>query len=122
VVDDELDARELVATVLRESGATVLTAASAEQALQVLALSLVNILISDIGMPDVDGYELLRRIRAQSGNAAQVPAVALTAYAREADRNRALEAGFQTHVAKPVEPAELVRVVARSLGRETSST
>jgi signal transduction histidine kinase/DNA-binding response OmpR family regulator len=117
VIDDELDARELVATVLRASGATVLQAASAEQALQVLAVSHVDILISDIGMPDVDGYELLRRIRAQSGtNAAQVPAVALTAYARELDRNRALEAGFQTHVAKPVEPVELVRVVARSLG------
>jgi CheY-like chemotaxis protein len=86
-----------------------------------LAANQIAVLISDIGMPDIDGYELVRRVRAQSDtNSAQMPAVALTAYTRELDRNRALEAGFQTHVAKPVEPAELVRVVARGSGAKRS--
>jgi CheY-like chemotaxis protein len=73
----------------------------------------IDVLISDVGMPDVDGYELMRRVRAEPGTTAcRLPAVALTAYARELDRKRALEVGFQAHVSIPVEPAELVRVVA----------
>ncbi len=113
VVDDEADARDLVATVLRAQGAEVTAASSAKQALELLSKTSPMILVSDIGMPETDGYELIRRVRALSGaNEAQIPAIALTAYAREEDRRRALQAGFQTYVAKPVEPAELVRVVA----------
>ena len=113
VVDDEHDARELISVVLRANGAEVTTAASATQALEALARVAPKVLISDIGMPDVDGYELLRRVRSSSGaHGAAIPAIALTAYSREQDRRLAIEAGFQTHVAKPVDPAELVRVVA----------
>ncbi len=112
LVDDEADARELVATVLRSRGAEVTMAASAEQALTLVAKQMPMVLVSDIGMPQVDGYELMRRVRTSFGaKGAELPAIALTAYSREQDRRLALEAGFQTHVAKPVEPAELVRVV-----------
>ena len=132
VVDDEADARELVATVLRRNGAEVTTAANAARALTLFAENPPMVLVSDIGMPETDGYELIRRVRTLGGTVgAELPAIALTAYAREEDRRLALEAGFQTHVAKPVEPAELVRVVASmvqlverqssSLERESSS-
>jgi len=113
VVDDELDARELIAIVLRGSGAEVVTASSAAEALDLLVESTPTLMVSDIGMPEVDGYELMRRVRNLTGaRGASLPAVALTAYSREADRRLALAAGFQTHVCKPVEPAELVRVIA----------
>ena len=125
VVDDEADARELVATVLRASGAEVRIAAGAAQALTELAKGFPKLIISDIGMPQMDGYELLRRVRSSFGSkGAEIPAIALTAYSREQDRRLALEAGFQTHVSKPVEPAELVRVAAslvRFLKRQSSS-
>jgi PAS domain S-box-containing protein len=118
VVDDEVDARDLVATVLTGHGARVTTASSVAEALALWAESAPTVLVSDIGMPGTDGYELVRRLRAMSDPAiAGVPAIALTAYAREEDRRRALDAGFQSHVAKPVEPAELVRVVAELLQR-----
>jgi signal transduction histidine kinase/CheY-like chemotaxis protein len=111
VVDDEADARELVALVLRAAGAEVVTASNADEASDLVANSHFDILISDIGMPNADGYELMRRVRSPNGSRnAGLPVIALTAYAREQDRNRALEAGFQTHVSKPVEPSELVRV------------
>jgi PAS domain S-box-containing protein len=113
VVDNEQDARDLIAMVLRANGAEVITAASAAQALERLAEKTPTVLISDIGMPDMDGYQLIRRVRNLTGaGGASVPAVALTAYSREQDRRLALEAGFQTHVSKPVDPDELVRVVA----------
>jgi CheY-like chemotaxis protein/nitrogen-specific signal transduction histidine kinase len=113
VVDNEEDARDLIAMVLRANGAEVITAANAGQALEQLAERTPSVLISDIGMPDVDGYELIRRVRNLTGaSGASVPAIALTAYSREQDRRLALEAGFQTHVSKPVDPDELVRVVA----------
>jgi signal transduction histidine kinase len=111
VVDDEEDARDLVATVLRAQGAEVTTASSAAQVMDLLSKTSPTVLISDIGMPETDGYELIRRVRTLTS----IPAIALTAYAREEDRRRALEAGFQAYVAKPVEPAELVRVVAALL-------
>jgi PAS domain S-box-containing protein len=117
VVDDQPDARDLVATVLQANGAEVTTASSAEKALDLLSKFTPMVLISDVGMPDVDGYELMRRARRLAGTASsEIPAIALTAYSREQDRRLALEAGFQTHVAKPVEPAELVRVVAGLVG------
>lgn len=113
VVDDETDARDLVATVLRGNGALVSTASSVAEALQLLANAAPMVLLSDVGMPEVDGYELIRRVRSELGAAGMsLPSIALTAYAREEDRRRALEAGFDDHVSKPVEPAELLRIVA----------
>jgi PAS domain S-box-containing protein len=118
VVDDEPDARLLVARILSDHRAEVVTTASADEALPALQRERPQVLISDIGMPEVDGYELMRRVRSMSsGNGGAVPAVALTAFARPEDRLRALHAGYQMHVAKPVEPAELVAVVASLAGR-----
>jgi CheY-like chemotaxis protein len=113
VVDDEPDARELLATGLGQCGAEVATAASAHEALEAMAGSQFDALVSDIGMPGEDGYELIGRVRAlppESGG--RTPAVALTAYARAEDRLRALRAGFEMHVSKPVELTELVVVIA----------
>ena len=118
VVDDEPDARLLVARILTEGRAEVVTTSSADDALAALERERPHVLVSDIGMPDVDGYELMRRVRGMSsGTGGAVPAVALTAFARPEDRLRALHAGYQMHVAKPVEPAELVTVVASLAGR-----
>ncbi|EYF03666.1 PAS domain-containing hybrid sensor histidine kinase/response regulator [Chondromyces apiculatus] len=122
IVDDEADARELCASVLRLSGAEVRTAASAEEALALLAEERPMVLLSDIGMPGVNGYTLIRSVRARAGTEdARIPAIALTAYAREEDRRLALDAGFQAHVAKPVEPDDLVRAVASLLGMSDGS-
>ncbi len=113
VVDDEPDARELVALVLRSSGADVTTVSNAPSALAAIIERRYTVVVSDVGMPEVDGYGLIRRIRSLgAGENATIPAIALTAYAREEDRRLALEAGFDAHVAKPVEPRELVRLVA----------
>jgi CheY-like chemotaxis protein len=111
VVDDEPDARDLVATVLRLHGAEVTLAESADQALASLDLATPMVLVSDIGMPVTDGYALIRRVRARDTPDANIPALALTAYAREEDRRRALEAGFHAYLAKPVDPEVLVRMV-----------
>jgi PAS domain S-box-containing protein len=108
VIDDEPDARELVATVLRGHGAEVFVAESVERALELLVVHSPTLLVSDIGMPVTDGYGLIERVRAI---APRIPAIALTAYAREEDRRRALRAGFQTYLAKPVEPEALARAV-----------
>jgi PAS domain S-box-containing protein len=112
-VDDEASAREIISAVLTQCGATVTAVASAADAITVLAQSRPDVLVSDIGMPDENGYELISKVRKlkpeQGGN---IPAVALTAYARTEDRMRALAAGFQSHVPKPIEPAELALVVA----------
>ncbi len=114
VVDDEADARDLVATALRSKGAEVITAANASDALSLIAARPFTAMVSDIGMPTSDGYELIRRVRTVAGaRGHHLPAVALTAYSREEDRRRALEAGFQAYVAKPVEPDELVAIVSR---------
>jgi CheY-like chemotaxis protein len=113
VVDDEEDNREVLKVLLEESGAHVITAASAAEAFQVLRELRPELLISDIGMPDEDGYGLISRVRAlPSAEGGGVLAVALTAYARVEDRTRALTAGFDMHVAKPVEPAELLTLLA----------
>lgn len=122
VVDDEPDARELVRRVLEECEAKVITAGSADEALRLLAdIDRPNVLVSDIGMPEMDGYELLRRIRATDRGDARIPAIALTAFARSEDRTRALRAGFLVHIAKPVEPSELVATVASVSGRSDDS-
>jgi signal transduction histidine kinase/ActR/RegA family two-component response regulator len=113
VVDDEQDARDLVSHILAARGATVRLAASGEEALAAVAEAWPDVLISDIGMPGMDGYALIRAIRGRRGeHMPPLPAIALTAFARSEDRTRALLAGFQSHVAKPVESAELVAAVA----------
>jgi signal transduction histidine kinase/FixJ family two-component response regulator len=114
VVDDEVDARDLIATALRSKGAEVLTAESAANALSLITTRAFTAIVSDIGMPNSDGYELIGRIRTASGaRGHELPAVALTAYSREEDRRRALAAGFQAYLAKPVEPDDLIEIVAR---------
>ncbi len=113
VVDDEADARDLVATVLRAKGAIVTTAAGAEEGLRLILRNPPMVLLSDIAMPEVDGYAFLAQVRTATGAAgATLPAIAITAYAREEDRRRAASAGFQAHVPKPVEPEPLIAAVA----------
>ncbi|HSF24783.1 MAG TPA: response regulator [Blastocatellia bacterium] len=122
LVDDEADARELVATLLQQYGAKVTPVASAEEALALLTSDELDkrpdVLVSDISMPEVDGYELIGRVRELTPEGGgRIPAVALTAYGRAIDRIRALSAGFNMHLPKPVEPAELAAVVASLTGR-----
>ena len=112
VVEDDEDARELLATVLLQQGAKVAQAGNMTEALQRLSESVPDVLLSDIGLPGEDGYELIRAVRARGHVAETLPAIALTAYARREDQRLALEAGFQAHVPKPVEPAVLVAAVA----------
>ncbi|MDQ1922503.1 hybrid sensor histidine kinase/response regulator [Massilia pseudoviolaceinigra] len=113
VVDDEPDARDLIRRILSDCNATVRTAASAADALAEFRTAPPDVLVSDLGMPDVDGFELLAQVRALGhAGGGDVPAVALTAFARSEDRLRALEAGFMAHIAKPVEPSELIATVA----------
>ncbi len=115
VVDDEVSAREIITEVLRHCGARVTAVASAAEAMTALKKSPPDVLVSDIGMPNENGYELISRIRTLGS---EVPAVALTAYAKTEDRMRALAAGFNTHVPKPVEPAELALVIASLVERK----
>jgi PAS domain S-box-containing protein len=118
VVDDEPDARELVQSALEACHARVTLAKSAAEALHRLKLDRPAVLVSDIGMPDEDGYSLIRKVRAlPKADGGDVPAVALTAYAHIADRTRALMEGFNNHVSKPAEPQELIAVVAALAGR-----
>jgi PAS domain S-box-containing protein len=113
VVDDDEDAREMLRAALNSYGAEVITTPGASQALDAIASENIDVLVSDINMPEIDGYELIRRVRAMKPEqGGRIPAVALTAYARAEDRLRALQSGYQTHVPKPVEPAELEVVVA----------
>ena len=114
VVDDERDARELIRFVLEEHGAMVRSASSVAEALNAIRAMRPDVLVSDIGMPHHDGYELMRRIRALDPLAAKnMVAIALTAYVREEDRAEALRAGYQMYLVKPVRPDELVEVIAR---------
>jgi PAS domain S-box-containing protein len=113
VVDDEPDTRELIKRVLSDCNARVQVAGSAAEALQLMPAVLPELIVSDIGMPEMDGFELLARIRALPAHlGGHAPAIALTAFARAEDRERALQAGFVRHIAKPVEPAELITSVA----------
>jgi PAS domain S-box-containing protein len=112
-VDDEPDARNLLKRVLEDCGAKVLLAASANEALAVLIRERPDMIVSDIGMPEQDGYEFIRKVRALTPEqGGRTPAAALTAFARSDDRTRALRAGFQSHIAKPVDSTELAAVVA----------
>jgi len=113
VVDDDVDTRELIDWVLRRAGAEVATAGSAKEALDALDKERFHLLISDIAMPDEDGYSLLKKVRAlPPERGGRIPAVALTAHSMVQDRLQSLRAGFQSHVPKPVVPEELVEVVA----------
>ena len=122
VVDDEADTRELIREVLKECGSEVITRDSAAEALVALEEHKPDILISDLGMPDEDGYSLISKIRAlPDERGGQIPAAALTAYARAEDRMRVLRSGFQFHLPKPIDSAELVTVVASLAGRAYQS-
>jgi signal transduction histidine kinase/ActR/RegA family two-component response regulator len=118
VVDDDPDARELVGTILERYGAEVALAASAQEGLNVLTKRVPHVVVTDIEMPQEDGYTFIRRIRSlPAGNGGRVPAAALTAYASVADRMKVLAAGFNMHVPKPVQPAELAMIVASLAGK-----
>jgi len=118
IVDDEADARHLLNTMLGQYGAQVMTVASTSEALSALPQFHPDVLVSDIGMPEEDGYALIRKLRAISPEqGGGIPAVALTAYARAEDRAQALLAGFQLHIPKPVNPVELAAVIANLAGR-----
>ncbi|MDP9003035.1 MAG: ATP-binding protein [Myxococcota bacterium] len=112
VIDDEADARELIEVVLRNAGATVLSAASAEQGVALVKSGRPNVIVSDIGMAGRDGYQFIREVRGlTAADGGKTPAIALTAFARSEDRTRAMLAGYQVHVAKPIEPQELVAAI-----------
>ena len=118
VIDDELDSLELVQQVLAASDATILTATGAREALRLVKARRPDLVISDIGMPLVDGFEMMRRIRSlPDREIAGVPAIALTAFSRREDQQRALEAGFDDYLAKPVAPATLLQTVAAIVAR-----
>ncbi len=122
VVDDEPDSLELVQQVLSETGARIVTAMSAGDGLRMLERHRPDLLISDIGMPLMDGFELIRRVRAMPERAlARVPAIALTAFSRREDQQRALEAGFDEYMAKPLRPAVLVQTVVAMAARSALS-
>jgi len=118
VVEDEPDSRHLLAAVLQKRGARVFMASSAAEALDLMQRERPDVLLSDIALQEQDGYELIRRVRALTPEmGGRTPAAALTGYGRLEDRMKALSAGFQLHAAKPVEPAELVAVVASLAGK-----
>jgi PAS domain S-box-containing protein len=112
VVEDEADTLEFLRRLLTAHGATVLTAVSAPEALFIVRHEKPDLLISDIGLPEMDGYDLIQRVRREPSPGRDIPAIALTAYARSEDRTRALRAGYQAHIGKPVEPNELLAMIA----------
>jgi CheY-like chemotaxis protein len=112
-VDDEPDALALLGEVLEAVGARVTTARSAEEALAKLVPDVPDVVVTDLGMPRMDGFALIERLRHhENAKVRELPAAALTAYARSEDRMKVLQAGFQIHLAKPIEPAELVTTIA----------
>jgi signal transduction histidine kinase len=118
VVDDEQDGRDVITEILERAHARVMVAASAAEAMELLARARFAVLVSDIGMPDEDGFTLIRRVRTlPEHRGGRIPAVALTAYARAVDRQQALLAGYDVHLGKPVDPGELVEVVASLAAR-----
>ncbi|KAM3095238.1 PAS domain-containing protein [Phormidesmis sp. 146-12] len=121
VVDDEADARELVQFVLEQEGAIVTSVSSGRAALKSLKQDTFNVIISDIGMPDMDGYGLIEQIRSDLPTSRQILAIALSAYAGEANERQILKAGFQKHLAKPVDPIELVTLVRQLISLRSAS-
>jgi CheY-like chemotaxis protein len=121
IVDDEADTRDFLSAMLKQCGCEVVTTSSVAEAMEVWKHWKPDALISDIGMPNEDGYALISQVRAlEAQNGGHVSAIALTAYARVEDRVRALKAGFQVHIPKPVEPAELVAVLGSLLARKSA--
>jgi CheY-like chemotaxis protein len=121
VVDDSADAREFITTVLEQYQAKVTAVASVAEALKTLEQLKPNVLVSDIGMPGENGYYLIRKLREmEAERGGNIPAVALTAYARDEDREQAIKAGFQMHLPKPVDPVKLAAVVANLATRGSS--
>jgi len=113
VVEDDEDSRKLLGTMLEQHGAQVSSAASAKDAFSLFCEKLPDVVISDIGMPDEDGYELIQKIRSLAGKAGGLtPAIALTGYATRKDRERSLASGYQLHIAKPFNPNELLAAVS----------
>ena len=118
IVDDEADARSLAGRMLEQHGVEVHTAASADEALELLKRVRPDVIVSDIGMPGTDGYQFMRMVRAlPDAEGGRTPAVAATAFARGEDRTKALLSGYQAHLAKPVDANELVAIVATLAGR-----
>jgi PAS domain S-box-containing protein len=123
LVEDDADSRDLFVSILHKCGARVTDTDNGQEALKVLEAERPDVLVSDVGMAKMDGYSLIRNVRALADGAAQhIPAIALTAFARVEDRRRALAEGFQMHLAKPIDPAELTRAIAelarpRAVGR-----
>ena len=121
-IDDEPDSRDLVKSLLETTGAIVYLAESAQDGMRLLLGKTVEVLIWDNGMPEIDGYSLMRSIRMLADvEKSKIPAIALTAYARSEDRREAIRAGFQNHLAKPVEPAELLELVQSLVTRRSQS-
>jgi CheY-like chemotaxis protein len=119
LVDDDSDTLTLMTTALRKRHANVTAVSSAVEAIQAITRRRPDVLVSDIAMPDEDGYGLIEKIRRLENGASDIiPAVAITAYAKDEDRERALSAGFQIYLAKPVELTELISVVARAARRD----
>jgi CheY-like chemotaxis protein len=121
-VDDDPDATSLMQEVLEAAGASVIAAHSGPAALSILTRERADVLLADIGMPGMDGFSLIAKIRASADPAIrEMPAAALTAYARSEDRVRALKSGFQMHLAKPIDPTELVAAVLSLAMRTTKA-
>ncbi|WP_196358116.1 response regulator [Nodosilinea nodulosa] len=115
-MDDETDAREFQAFLLEQNGARVTAVASGCEALQSLDQSIPDVLVSDVGMPEMDGYMLIQQIRSRPHHqGGMIPAIALTAYARDFDQQKALQAGFQAHITKPIEPEVLMGKIVKLL-------
>jgi CheY-like chemotaxis protein len=122
IVDDDAETRELLRAMVGQTGAETLMASSVAEAMLILDDGAPDLVVSDIGMPENDGYALIRNLRSRPAAAGgRIPAVALTAYARVEDRRRSLLAGFQSHLAKPAEPSELLALIAALVGRTGAS-
>jgi CheY-like chemotaxis protein len=111
LVEDDVDSREVLEAILSDAGIQVVSAGEARHALELLGDSPVDVILSDVGLPDVDGYGFMKAVR-NTPSLAHIPAVALTAYAQAEDRRRAREAGFDMHLGKPFDQAELFKVIA----------
>ncbi len=111
VVDDEADSRDLISFILEQENATIIAASSGVEALQIVQETIPDLIISDIGMPEMDGYMLMRQLKTMP-QGKHILAIALTAYAGEIDRQLAKAAGFEQHLAKPVEPAQLLNAIS----------
>jgi CheY-like chemotaxis protein len=122
VVDDALDTLDVLEQILRHSGAVILSASNAAQALELVERERPDVIVSDIGMPEVDGLELMRRIRRRAADhGGTTPAIALTALTRKDDRDKAFQAGFTDYLAKPVEPAMLVASIAHAAAQRQAA-